>query len=87
MIQKKLGLKKYTAKVWQTELKLLWQWTEWILCTKFIFDFPDCADEVYGSGRLEGQGGPLDNMRALEHYLPDTGTARGSYADNKGKPG
>jgi cytoplasmic polyadenylation element-binding protein len=44
----------------------------------------DCADEVYGSGRLEGQGGPLDNMRALEHYLPDPGNARGSYADNKG---
>ena len=46
--------------------------------------FADSGDEVYGSGRLEGQGGPLDNMRALEHYLPETGTARGSYADNKG---
>jgi len=44
----------------------------------------DCTDEVYGSGRLEGQGGPLDNMRALEHYLPDPGNSRGSYADNKG---
>ena len=55
-------------------------------CSGLIFDFLDCTDEVYGSGRLEGQGGPLDNMRALEHYLPDPGNSRGSYADNKGKP-
>lgn len=44
----------------------------------------DCPDEVYGSGRLEGQGGPLDNMRTLEHYLPEPGPPRGPYPDNKG---
>ena len=26
----------------------------------------DCVEDGYGGGR-----GPLDNMRALEHYLPD----------------
>lgn len=46
------------------------------------------GDDVYGSGRLEGggSGGPLDTMRTLEHYLPDTGS-RQNYNDQGVKGG
>ena len=37
-------------------------------------------DDGYGGGR-----GPLDNMRALEHYLPDQHGQRGGYSEGKGE--
>ena len=40
----------------------------------------DCVDDGYGGGR-----GPLDNMRALEHYLPDQHNQRGGYSEGKGE--
>ena len=49
----------------------------------------DCApadgEEVYGSGRLEGGPGPLDNMRSLEHYLPEHGGQQGRPAQYQEK--
>ena len=43
----------------------------------------ECGDDYYGDGvRCEG-GGPLDNMRSMEQYLPNPNQSR-PYSDQKG---
>ena len=41
---------------------------------------PPRAQPLSG-GRGGGGGGPLDNMRSLEHYLPEHGNQRGQGED------